>query len=58
MREVAERFSLLNFDSFLNFYRVTYGDGIGVVAQQLYTVLTRLQMGLTEDEMNWTVELR
>ena len=43
---------------FLNFYRVTYGDGIGVVAQQLYTVLTRLQMGLTEDEMNWTVELR
>ena len=38
--------------------RVTYGDGIGVVAQQLYTVLTRLQMGLTEDEMNWTVELR
>ncbi|CAJ1929166.1 unnamed protein product [Sphenostylis stenocarpa] len=38
--------------------RVSYGDGIGVVSQQLYTVLTRLQMGLTEDEMNWTVELR
>ncbi|KAK7406414.1 hypothetical protein VNO78_08038 [Psophocarpus tetragonolobus] len=37
--------------------RVAYGDGIGVVAQQLYTVLTRLQMGLAEDEMNWTVEL-
>ncbi|XP_061371602.1 branched-chain amino acid aminotransferase 2, chloroplastic-like [Gastrolobium bilobum] len=38
--------------------RVSYGDGIGVVSQQLYTVLTRLQMGLTEDEMDWTVELR
>ncbi|MQL41604.1 branched chain amino acid aminotransferase, partial [Escherichia coli] len=38
--------------------RVSYGDGIGVVSQQLYTVLTRLQMGLVEDEMNWTVELR
>ncbi|XP_027360658.1 branched-chain amino acid aminotransferase 2, chloroplastic-like isoform X2 [Abrus precatorius] len=38
--------------------RVSYGDGIGVVSQQLYTVLTRLQMGLTDDEMNWTVELR
>ncbi|QCD91437.1 branched-chain amino acid aminotransferase 2, chloroplastic [Vigna unguiculata] len=38
--------------------RVSYGDGIGVVSQQLYTVLTRLQMGLSADEMNWTVELR
>ncbi|XP_068467213.1 branched-chain amino acid aminotransferase 2, chloroplastic isoform X1 [Phaseolus vulgaris] len=38
--------------------RVSYGDGIGVVSQQLYTVLTRLQMGLTADEMNWTLELR
>ncbi|XP_020207138.1 branched-chain amino acid aminotransferase 2, chloroplastic isoform X2 [Cajanus cajan] len=38
--------------------RVSYGNGIGVVSQQLYTVLTRLQMGLSQDEMNWTVELR
>ncbi|XP_028764252.1 branched-chain amino acid aminotransferase 2, chloroplastic [Neltuma alba] len=39
--------------------RVSYGDnGIGAVSQQLYTVLTRLQMGLIEDKMNWTVELR
>ncbi|RDY03902.1 Branched-chain amino acid aminotransferase 2, chloroplastic, partial [Mucuna pruriens] len=36
--------------------KVSYGDGIGVVSQQLYTVLTRLQMGLTKDEMNWTFE--
>ncbi|XP_004511802.1 branched-chain amino acid aminotransferase 2, chloroplastic [Cicer arietinum] len=36
----------------------SYGDGIGVVSQQLYTVLTRLQMGLAKDDMNWTVELR
>ncbi|XP_054825589.1 branched-chain amino acid aminotransferase 2, chloroplastic-like isoform X2 [Prosopis cineraria] len=39
--------------------RVSYGDnGIGEVSQQLYTVLTRLQMGLIEDNMDWTVELR
>ncbi|CAJ2646007.1 unnamed protein product [Trifolium pratense] len=38
--------------------KVSYGDGIGAVSQQLYTVLTRLQMGLAEDNMNWTVELR
>ncbi|OAY35649.1 branched-chain amino acid aminotransferase 2, chloroplastic isoform X2 [Manihot esculenta] len=39
--------------------RVSYaeGGGFGAVSQQLYTVLTRLQMGLTEDKMNWTVEL-
>ncbi|GKU94946.1 hypothetical protein SLEP1_g8367 [Rubroshorea leprosula] len=38
--------------------RVSYvEDGFGVVAQQLYSVLTRLQMGLIEDKMNWTVEL-
>ncbi|OMP01715.1 Aminotransferase, class IV [Corchorus olitorius] len=38
--------------------RVSYGvDGFGTVSQQLYSVLTRLQMGLTEDKMNWTVEL-
>ncbi|KAF8012308.1 hypothetical protein BT93_I0447 [Corymbia citriodora subsp. variegata] len=39
--------------------RVTYVEGgFGVVAQQLYSVLTRLQMGLIDDKMNWTVELR
>ncbi|KAI4341644.1 hypothetical protein MLD38_026342 [Melastoma candidum] len=37
--------------------RVTYvEDGFGAVAQRLYSALTRLQMGLSEDEMNWTVE--
>lgn len=41
------------------FFRVTYrDDGIGVVSQQLYSVLTRLQMGLIEDKKDWTVELR
>ncbi|KAG8641115.1 branched-chain amino acid aminotransferase 2, chloroplastic isoform X2 [Manihot esculenta] len=39
--------------------RVSYGEGgFGAVSQQLYTVLTRLQMGLIEDKMNWTVELK
>nr|AFK36918.1 unknown [Lotus japonicus] len=38
--------------------RVSYRDGVGAVSQQLHTALTRLQMGLAEDEMNWTVELR
>ncbi|XP_030528308.2 branched-chain amino acid aminotransferase 2, chloroplastic-like isoform X2 [Rhodamnia argentea] len=39
--------------------RVTYVEGVfGVVAEQLYSVLTRLQMGLIDDKMNWTVELR
>ncbi|XP_021890497.1 branched-chain amino acid aminotransferase 2, chloroplastic-like [Carica papaya] len=38
--------------------RVSYVEGgFGVVSQQLYSVLTRLQMGLIEDEMDWTVEL-
>ncbi|XP_022133239.1 branched-chain amino acid aminotransferase 2, chloroplastic [Momordica charantia] len=37
--------------------RISYGDGVGAVSQQLYSVLTRLQMGLTEDKMNWTVSL-
>ncbi|XP_042485883.1 branched-chain amino acid aminotransferase 2, chloroplastic-like isoform X2 [Macadamia integrifolia] len=38
--------------------RVSYGDRkVGVVSQQLYTTLTRLQMGLLEDKMGWTVEL-
>ncbi|KAK9285663.1 hypothetical protein L1049_024862 [Liquidambar formosana] len=39
--------------------RISYVDsGIGVVSQQLYSALTRLQMGLTEDKMNWVVELK
>jgi len=39
--------------------RVAYKNGgIGVVSQQLYSVITRLQMGLIEDKMDWTVELR
>ncbi|CAL0314364.1 unnamed protein product [Lupinus luteus] len=38
--------------------RVSYGEGTGAVSQKLYTVLTRLQLGLIEDEMNWTVELK
>ncbi|XP_050207213.1 branched-chain amino acid aminotransferase 2, chloroplastic-like isoform X2 [Mercurialis annua] len=38
--------------------RVSYGEGFGVVSEKLYTVLTRLQMGLTEDKLNWTVELK
>nr|CAB3500213.1 unnamed protein product [Digitaria exilis] len=38
--------------------RVEYGhQGVGVVAQQLYTSLTSLQMGKTEDWMGWTVQL-
>ncbi|XP_010523589.1 PREDICTED: branched-chain-amino-acid aminotransferase 3, chloroplastic-like [Tarenaya hassleriana] len=38
--------------------RVTYGEGgVGAVANKLYTVLTSLQMGLSEDNMNWTVQL-
>ncbi|GAB2283060.1 Branched-chain-amino-acid aminotransferase, mitochondrial [Dionaea muscipula] len=39
--------------------RVTYCDGgIGAVSQQLYTALTRLQMGLVEDKMGWIVEIK
>ncbi|KAK2656743.1 hypothetical protein Ddye_009795 [Dipteronia dyeriana] len=38
--------------------RVSYGEGcFGAVSQQLYSVLTSLQMGLIEDTMNWTLEL-
>jgi branched-chain amino acid aminotransferase len=38
--------------------RISYrNSGIGVVSQQLYSALTRLQMGLTEDKMDWVVEL-
>ncbi|XP_024986112.1 branched-chain amino acid aminotransferase 2, chloroplastic-like isoform X2 [Cynara cardunculus var. scolymus] len=39
--------------------RVTYGSGgVGVVSQRLYSELTRLQMGLVDDKMGWTVELK
>lgn len=39
--------------------RVTYGSsGVGVVSQQLYSGLTRLQMGLADDKMGWTVKLK
>lgn len=37
--------------------RVTYG-GVGLVSQTLYSALTSLQMGLTEDKMDWIVELK
>ncbi|CAL9107401.1 unnamed protein product [Musa textilis] len=32
-------------------------SGIGVVSQQVYSSLTSLQMGLTEDKMGWTMKL-
>ncbi|CAA3018264.1 branched-chain-amino-acid aminotransferase 3, chloroplastic-like [Olea europaea subsp. europaea] len=39
--------------------RVTYGStGVGLVSQQLYSALTSLQMGLTEDKMDWIVVLK
>ncbi|XP_073105478.1 branched-chain amino acid aminotransferase 2, chloroplastic isoform X2 [Elaeis guineensis] len=38
--------------------RVEYGNrGVGAVSQQLYSALTRLQMGLSDDKMGWTVKL-
>ncbi|XP_010518747.1 PREDICTED: branched-chain-amino-acid aminotransferase 3, chloroplastic-like [Tarenaya hassleriana] len=38
--------------------RVSYGEGgFGTISKQLYDVLTSLQMGLSEDSMNWTVQL-
>ncbi|KAG2311579.1 hypothetical protein Bca52824_023136 [Brassica carinata] len=38
--------------------RVSYGEGsFGPVSEKLYTVLTSLQMGLTEDNLKWTVNL-
>ncbi|KAH0467682.1 hypothetical protein IEQ34_002715 [Dendrobium chrysotoxum] len=37
--------------------RIKYGNGVGIVSQQLYSALTSLQMGLTEDKMGWTVVL-
>ncbi|CAL0311604.1 unnamed protein product [Lupinus luteus] len=38
--------------------RISYGNGVGAVTRQLHASLTRLQMGLIADEMNWTLELR
>ncbi|MCL7023049.1 hypothetical protein MKW94_030773 [Papaver nudicaule] len=40
--------------------RISYGgeSGVGVVSQQLYSSLTNLQMGLAEDKLGWTVELK
>ncbi|KAG8362832.1 hypothetical protein BUALT_BualtUnG0032800 [Buddleja alternifolia] len=39
--------------------RVTYGSaGVGRVSQQLYSALTSLQMGLTEDTVGWITELK
>ncbi|XP_047311740.1 branched-chain amino acid aminotransferase 2, chloroplastic-like [Impatiens glandulifera] len=38
--------------------RTAYQNGgVGKVSQQLYSVLTGLQMGILEDKMNWVVEL-
>lgn len=36
--------------------RVLYGE-TGVVSQQLFSALSNVQMGLTEDQMGWTVVL-
>uniref|UniRef100_A0A7C9D940 Branched-chain-amino-acid aminotransferase n=1 Tax=Opuntia streptacantha TaxID=393608 RepID=A0A7C9D940_OPUST len=39
--------------------RTAYGDGkVGKVSQQLYTALTSLQMGLSEDQKGWIVKLK
>ncbi|XP_078436836.1 branched-chain-amino-acid aminotransferase 3, chloroplastic-like [Wolffia australiana] len=38
--------------------RVQYkNNGVGEVSQQLYSALTSLQMGLTEDKLGWTLNL-
>ncbi|XVE95088.1 hypothetical protein REPUB_Repub02eG0066200 [Reevesia pubescens] len=37
--------------------RVDYGESGFVVSQQLYSALTNIQMGLTEDKMGWTTVL-
>ncbi|CAN0917707.1 Branched-chain amino acid aminotransferase 2, chloroplastic [Linum grandiflorum] len=33
------------------------GGGVGAVSRKLYNVLTSIQMGVVEDNMNWTLEL-
>lgn len=41
-----------------HFCRIAYGsNGVGIVSQKLYSALTSLQMGITEDKMGWIVEL-
>ncbi|KAK8943698.1 hypothetical protein KSP40_PGU016185 [Platanthera guangdongensis] len=35
--------------------RLEYNNGVGAVSQQLYSALTGLQMGLSEDKLGWTV---
>lgn len=52
--------SILDINSYWSYFcRVTYGNnGVGLVSQQLYSALTSLQMGLTEDRMGWIVELK
>ncbi|RWW79843.1 hypothetical protein BHE74_00011842 [Ensete ventricosum] len=48
----------LSYLAVLNLCRVEYkNNGIGVVSQQVYSSLTGLQMGLTEDKMGWTMKL-
>jgi hypothetical protein len=43
--------------SFL-FFRVQYSNGaVGIVSQELYEALTSLQMGKSEDNFDWVVEL-
>ena len=45
-------------ESFYTGFRVEYGSrGVGMVSRQLFSALTNLQMGLSEDKMNWTMEL-
>ncbi|KAL0381493.1 UNVERIFIED_CONTAM: Branched-chain amino acid aminotransferase 2, chloroplastic [Sesamum angustifolium] len=39
--------------------RISYGSGgVGRVSQQLYSALTNLQMGLTDDKMGWVIHLK
>lgn len=39
--------------------RISFGEGkVGRVAEQLYNALTRLQMGIAEDKMDWIVKLK
>ena len=46
-------------DLFLRAYRITYGNGApGEVSQELYSALTSIQMGLDEDNMGWTMEVK
>ncbi|CAA3011419.1 branched-chain-amino-acid aminotransferase 3, chloroplastic-like [Olea europaea subsp. europaea] len=56
--QVEERLVAVDDITYLG-KRVIYGrDGVGLVSQQLYSALTSLQMGLTEDKMDWIVALK